>query len=89
MLRFFICILLVIVAAAPVGARRDSAVTELRKFDDFGDLKCEDEMARLDNVAIQMQNEPKTKAVLIFFGGTKFRGKIPRENEAAARAARL
>ena len=66
-----------------------AAIDDLRKFDEFGDINCEDEMARLDNIAIQLQNEPTTKAVLVFFGGTTFRGKLPRRGEAAARAARL
>jgi hypothetical protein len=76
-------------AGSELAAHHGAVLTSLRKFDEFGDIKCEDEMARLDNVATQMQNEPKTKAVLVFFGGKTFRGKLPREGEAAARAARL
>jgi len=60
-----------------------------RRFDEFGDINCEDEMARLDNLAIQLQNDPQAKAVIIFYGGKLFRGKLPRRGEAAARAARL
>lgn len=60
-----------------------------RKFDEFGDINCEDEMARLDNLAIQLQHEPQTKAVIIFYGGKMLRGKLPRRGEAAARPARL
>lgn len=60
-----------------------------RMFDEFGDLNCEDEMARLDNLAVQVQSDPQTKAVIIFYGGKLFRGKLPRRGEAAARAARL
>src|SRR5947207_4499866 len=70
-------------------AQGGTATDDLRKFDEFGDIKCEDEMARLDNIAIQLQNEPTTKAVLVFFGGTTFRGKRPRRGDATARAARL
>jgi hypothetical protein len=58
-------------------------------FDEFGDINCEDEMARLDNLAVQVQSDPQTKAVIIFYGGKLFRGKLPRRGEAAARAARL
>lgn len=29
---------------------------QLRKFDEFGDVNCEDEMARLDNLALQLRN---------------------------------
>lgn len=73
----------------PLPVVRGSSPTDMRKFDDFGDINCEGEMARLDNIALQLQNEPNSKAVLVFFGGTTFRGRLPRRGEAAARAARL
>jgi len=60
-----------------------------RPFDEFGDIKCEDEMARLDNFAIQLQNDPSTKGLIVFYGGRRFRGQLPKQGEAAARAARL
>jgi hypothetical protein len=60
-----------------------------RKFDEFGDIKCEDEMARLDNFALQLQNAPQARGVIIFYGGKTFRGKLPKRGEAEARAARL
>ena len=66
-----------------------NGATSSRKFDDFGDVNCEDEMARLDNFAIQLQNEPTMKGVMIFYGGRRFRGRLPKRGEAAARAARL
>src|SRR5437867_362123 len=59
------------------------------KFDEFGDIKCEDEYARLDNFAIQLQQEPQAKGVIIFYGGKTFRGRLPKRGEAEARAARL
>jgi hypothetical protein len=60
-----------------------------RKFDEFGDINCEDEMARLDNFALQLRAEPDKIGVLIFYGGRHFRGRLPKRGEAAARAARL
>lgn len=60
-----------------------------RKFDEFGDIKCEDEYARLDNFAIQLQHESQAKGLMIFYGGKTFRGKLPRRGDAAARSARL
>ena len=60
-----------------------------RKFDEFGDLNCEDEMARLDNFAIQLQHSPADTGYIIFYGGRRFRGRLPRRGEGAARAARL
>jgi hypothetical protein len=58
-------------------------------FDRFGDLNCESEMARLDNFALQLQSEPDRIGVLIFYGGRRFRSRLPKRGEAAARAARL
>ncbi len=63
--------------------------TPTSKFDEFGDIKCEDEYARLDNFAVQLQQEPQAKGVIIFYGGRHFRGRLPKRGEAAARAARL
>jgi len=58
-------------------------------FDRFGDIKCEDEMARLDNFAIQLQHESQATGVIILYGGKTFRGRLPMRGEAEARAARL
>ena len=63
--------------------------TSPRKFDEFGDINCEDEMARLDNFAIQLQQEPSWRGYIIFYGGRRFRGRLPRVGEAAARAGRM
>lgn len=65
------------------------ASSPIRKFDEFGDIQCEDEMARLDNFAIHLQNDPSAKGLMIFYGGQRFRGRLPKRGEAAARAARL
>ena len=65
------------------------ASDKLRKFDEFGDINCEDEYARLDNLALQLRNEPNAKAVIVFYGGRRFRGRLPKRDEAASRAARL
>jgi hypothetical protein len=60
-----------------------------RKFEEFGDVNCEDEMARLDSLAVQLQNSPAVKGLMIFYGGRRFRGQLPKRGEAAARAARI
>ena len=65
------------------------AAVSSRKFDEFGDVNCEDEMSRLDNFAIHLQNDPSAKGLMIFYGGQRFRGRLPRRGEAAARSARL
>jgi len=61
----------------------------MRQFDEFGDINCEDEMARLDNFAIQLQNEPAAKGVMIFYGGRRFKGRLPKQGEAAGACGAL
>ena len=39
------------------------------KFDEYGDIKWEDEKARLDNFAIQIMNIPFSRGALITFAG--------------------
>ena len=60
-----------------------------RKFDEFADLNCEDEMSRLDNFALQLRAEPDKYGLIIFYGGRRMRGKIQRRGDSAARAVRL
>ena len=38
-----------------------------RKFDEFGDVQTSDLMARLDNFAIQLQNEPTVKGFILVY----------------------
>ncbi|MDQ1707226.1 MAG: hypothetical protein QOJ88_437, partial [Pyrinomonadaceae bacterium] len=51
-----------------------------RKFDEYADLKFNDEKARLDNLAIQLQQEPGSQAYYVIFGSC--------DAEGAARSAR-
>ena len=62
---------------------------QIQDFDDFGDINCEDEWARLDNFAIQLQRSPHARGYIVFYGGRLFRGRLPKRGEAAARAARM
>jgi hypothetical protein len=39
-----------------------------RKFDEYGNIRFNDEKARLDNFAIQLQNDPSATATIIVFG---------------------
>lgn len=84
--RFGIGLLLVVLAFCETGS---ASLAPISKFDEFGDIKCEDEMARLDNFAVHLQNEPAAKGLIIFYGGRRFRGRLPKRGEAAARAARI
>jgi hypothetical protein len=55
-----------------------------RKFDEFDNIHCEDEMARLDSFAIELQNHPGFIGYVIIYGG-----RVSRRREAKARAARM
>ena len=83
-LKCSLIIIVIIFLATPVDAE-----SPISKFDEFGDINCEDEMARLDNFAIQLQNTPSARGYMIFYGGRRFRGRLPRVGEAAARAGRM
>lgn len=72
-----------------IAGTAGQSIDPSRNFDEFGDIKCEDEMARLDNFAIQLQHEPQAKGFIIYYAGQTFRGKLPKRGEAEARAARL
>jgi hypothetical protein len=50
------------------------------KFDEYGDIKFNDEKARLDNYAIQLQNQPGAQGYILAYGSC--------EGEAQARADR-
>jgi hypothetical protein len=78
---FLVCFATLVGVASPINPTSP--------FDRFGDIKCEDEMARLDNLAIQLLNSPSDRAVITFYGGKSSRGRLPRRGDAAARAARL
>jgi K319-like protein len=55
-------------------------VVEPRKFDEYGNIRFNDEKARLDNYAIQLQNEPGSTGTIIGYGAC--------EGEGQARADR-
>lgn len=45
-----------------------------RKFDEFGAMvNTEDQYARLDNLTVDLQNDPTSRAVLLFYAGRKSR----------------
>ncbi|MBD0373348.1 MAG: hypothetical protein ICV60_21105 [Pyrinomonadaceae bacterium] len=54
-----------------------------RLFDQYGNIAFNDEKARLDNFAIQLQNEPGSQGYIIAYAGRRARA-----NEAQARADR-
>jgi hypothetical protein len=54
-----------------------------RKVDEYGNLRFNDEKARLDQFAIQLQNDPTAQGYIIVYGG-----RVGRAGEAQARADR-
>ena len=77
-----------ILLAFGVAGSQSSAIVG-SAFDWFGDVNCESEMARLDSLAVTLQSSPNDIAAIIFYGGQRFRGRLPKRGEAAVRAARL
>jgi hypothetical protein len=61
-----------------------SAQTGAARFDRFNDVNCEDEMARLDNFAVQLKSIPASTGYIIVYGGRN-----GRRGEARARASRI
>ena len=54
---------------------------ECRKFDEYGNIRFNDEKARLDNFAIQLQNEPSSRGYIIAYGTCDAEG-VTRGNRA-------
>ena len=79
----------VLIPLLAVCINGSSPTVPTESFDIFGDIHCEDEWAHLDNFAIQLQQQPLAHGYIIFYGGSHFRGRLPKRGEAAARAARL
>ena len=59
-------------------------VNKPRKFDEYYDIARNDEKARLDNYAIQLQSEPGSQGLIFVYPSSK-----ARPNEAQARAKRI
>ena len=65
-------------------AQEQSKSTSSEKFDEFGNISCEDELARLDNFAYHLRSASNLQGHVIVYGGRR-----GRRNEAKARAARM
>src|SRR5947209_8790674 len=80
---------LIVVALSLMGGVFAFAVPdECRKFDEYSDVYCEDQQARLDNFAVALEKLPNaTACIIVYGGGTKYRGgPDPRRWEARARS---
>jgi hypothetical protein len=79
-------------SGAPPGCKGSASKTTKVKvvpiacglpLDEYGDIRFEDEKARLDNFAIQLSNEPLSSGQILMYAGQK-----TFKNEAAERLAR-
>ncbi|HKR22079.1 MAG TPA: hypothetical protein VJS17_05750 [Pyrinomonadaceae bacterium] len=78
-------------SGAPAGCNKSSSKAVQVKpspptmcaFDSYGDIKFEDEQARLDNLAIQLMNQPLSSGYIMIFAG-----QVTYENEAEGRLRR-
>jgi hypothetical protein len=61
-LRPLLLTVFVLFAALPAEAQNPA-----RKFDEFGDIQYSDLIARLDNFAIQLQQEPDTRGFIVIY----------------------
>ncbi|HEV7893941.1 MAG TPA: hypothetical protein VGP08_25220 [Pyrinomonadaceae bacterium] len=77
------------VAGLPAAcASKSSCTTAVLKiigcgFDEYGNIRFEDEKARLDNLAIELQNDPTASGYLLCYGG-----RVGYEGEARRRCDR-
>ena len=82
--------LLVLLVVIPVIAESlfaqtvDNSAQSLRKFDEYTDVAYNDAKARLDNFAIELQNDPGARGYIIGYGARK----CPNKAQAHANLAR-
>jgi len=81
---FVIAICVLISTAGLLSGRMRPKSLQPQKFDEFGDVTCEDELARLDSLASELQKVQDSRTYIIVYGGQH-----ARRNEARARAARM
>lgn len=65
LLRLLITTFLALLWCSSIGAQ--TVPSDARKFDEFGDIQASDLIARLDNLAVTLANEPHAKAFLIVY----------------------
>lgn len=73
----------IFISLALISTRISFAANTPGKIDEYGAITCEDEMARLDNYAVELQSNVSAQAVVIVYGGRR----DTRRDEVRARAA--
>ncbi|MDQ3817120.1 MAG: hypothetical protein M3362_05450 [Acidobacteriota bacterium] len=81
--RVFACLSIILLSAGVSSAQINPRDT-LHPLDTFDDVNCEDEMAHLDNFAVDIQSNPGSVGYVIVYGG-----RYGRRGEAMARASRI
>jgi hypothetical protein len=72
-------LLLLSASAAQTHARQQPAPPAARLIDSFGEIQLSDLMARLDNFAVELQNEPASHGLIVSYAAkNKFLGWPPR-----------
>jgi hypothetical protein len=71
--------------ATSVAISGSPAQVQSNKLMEFGKYNCEDEMSKLDYLAVQLQDNPETYGYIVVYGGR--RGM--QRNEVEVRAARM
>ncbi len=78
-------ILLLFVGHIPSSFAQEQVESRMpHKFDEFGNITCEDELARLDAFTMELLSNPNLQGYIIVYGGRR-----GRRSEAKARAARM
>lgn len=54
-----------------VGVVQAAGQEKARKVDEYGAINSGNELARIDNYAIELQNDPPSKGYIITYGGRK------------------
>jgi hypothetical protein len=68
-------LLLLLILSTDIAVFSQERPNTARKFDEYGDINCEDAKARLDNLFIRLQEEAGTKAYFIIYRGRKLPGR--------------
>ncbi len=63
-LKYLLSLICLLLAYPALGQTKVEAA---RKFDEFGDIEASDLIARLDNLAVTLQNDPAMRAFLIVY----------------------
>ncbi len=85
MVKTHLTIIVVLVVWSATFTTALSQTTTAAKFDEFGDILRTDLIARLDNFAIQLMNEPNAKGFIVVY---RTRRDLPGLNHALAMRAR-